>query len=102
MSEAKSEIVGSKGRLEDLFGLEVKHFAYPYGEYNDAIVDLVKEAGFETACTCDPTVVRPGVDSFRLGRFFMHERSIRSFSNYKVAYLKDDLRSLAQRYQRAG
>jgi peptidoglycan/xylan/chitin deacetylase (PgdA/CDA1 family) len=99
--EAKNEIVDSKKRLEDLFGVNVKHFAYPYGDYNDAVVGLVKEAGFETACTCDPGVVSHGVDLFRLGRFQTDERSFRSFSNYKLSYLPDDLKNAVRRGQRA-
>jgi peptidoglycan/xylan/chitin deacetylase (PgdA/CDA1 family) len=99
--EAKNEIADSKKRLEDLFGVNVKHFAYPYGDYNDAVVDLVKEAGFETACTCDPGVAGHGVDLFRLGRFLTDERSFRSFSNYKLSYLPDDLKNAVRHGQRA-
>jgi len=76
--EAKNEIEGSKKKLEDLFGAKVKHFAYPWGDFNDAVADLVAEAGFETACTCDLGVVSQGVDAFRLGRFSIDERSLRS------------------------
>jgi peptidoglycan/xylan/chitin deacetylase (PgdA/CDA1 family) len=57
IAEARKEIAGSKKRLEDRFGVQVKHFAYPYGDYNEAVVDMVREAGFETACTSDPAVV---------------------------------------------
>jgi peptidoglycan/xylan/chitin deacetylase (PgdA/CDA1 family) len=99
--EAKNEIEGSKKKLEDLFGVHVKHFAYPWGDYNDAVVDLVREAGFETACTGDPGVVYYGVDPFRLGRFNTDERSLRSFSNYKIAYLRDDLKNVARGGMRA-
>jgi peptidoglycan/xylan/chitin deacetylase (PgdA/CDA1 family) len=99
--ETKNEIAGSKKKLEDLFGVKVKHFAYPYGDYNSAIPDLVRETGFETGCTRDPGVVRSYVDPFRLSRFFTDERSFRSFSNYKLSYLPDDLREVARRGQRA-
>jgi peptidoglycan/xylan/chitin deacetylase (PgdA/CDA1 family) len=91
--EAKNEIAGSKKKLEDLFGVHVEHFAYPWGDYNDAVVDLVGEAGFKTACTCDPVVVRPDVDPCRLGRFTTDERSFRSFSNYKLSYVPDDAKN---------
>jgi peptidoglycan/xylan/chitin deacetylase (PgdA/CDA1 family) len=100
IAAAKKEIAGSKKKLEDLFGIPVKHFSYPYGDYNDAIVELVGEAGFETSCTCDPEVVRAGVDPFRLGRFFTDERSLRCLSNYKLSYLPNDLRSVARRLAR--
>jgi peptidoglycan/xylan/chitin deacetylase (PgdA/CDA1 family) len=99
--EARNEIVGSKKRLEDVFGVRVKHFAYPYGDCNDAVVDLVREAGFETACTCDPRVVHGGVDALRLGRFLADERSFSSFWSYKLSYALDDLKSLSRPGRRA-
>ena len=75
IAAAKNEIAGSKKKLEDLFGIPVKHFAYPYGVYNDRIAELVREAGFETACTCDPEVVSRDVDPFRLGRFLVWDET---------------------------
>jgi peptidoglycan/xylan/chitin deacetylase (PgdA/CDA1 family) len=75
IAAAKNEIAGSKKKLEDLFGVPVKHFAYPYGDYNDRIAGLVREAGFETACTCDPEVVCQDVDPFRLGRFLIWDET---------------------------
>lgn len=101
ISQAKNEIADSKKKLEDLFGIQVEHFAYPWGDYNDAVVDLVREAGFETACTCDPGIVCNGVDRFRLARFNTDERSFRSLSNYKLSYLCDDLKNVVSRRQRA-
>jgi peptidoglycan/xylan/chitin deacetylase (PgdA/CDA1 family) len=101
IGEARNEIAGSKKRLEDLFGVRLKHFAYPYGDYNDVIVDLVREAGFETACTCDPGVVRHGVDALRLGRFLTDERSFTAFSSYKLSYALDDLKDLTRPGRRA-
>ncbi len=31
----------------------MKHFAYPYGKFNDRIIDFVKEAGYEFAWSVD-------------------------------------------------
>jgi peptidoglycan/xylan/chitin deacetylase (PgdA/CDA1 family) len=93
-ARAKEEISGSKARLEDLFGMEVKYFAYPYGEYNDTVVELTKAAGFKAACTCEPTSVISLTDPFRLGRFLVHERSIRSIWTYNAAFLYADLKAL--------
>jgi peptidoglycan/xylan/chitin deacetylase (PgdA/CDA1 family) len=50
-AEAREEIGASKRALEDRFGLAVRHFCYPYGVWNEAVRDLVGEAGYETACT---------------------------------------------------
>ena len=48
---AREEIAGSKRALEDLFGVPVAHFCYPYGRWNDAARDLAGEAGYHTAST---------------------------------------------------
>lgn len=49
--KAREEIIASKKKLEDAFGLEVRHFCYPYGKVSRRVRDLVGEAGFETAVT---------------------------------------------------
>ena len=51
LPKAREEIVASKKRLEDTFGQAVRHFCYPYGDYNPAIAEMVGEAGYVTACT---------------------------------------------------
>jgi peptidoglycan/xylan/chitin deacetylase (PgdA/CDA1 family) len=51
LAQAREEITGSKKRLEDLLEIPIHHFSYPFGEYNDAVRDLVAEAGYHTACT---------------------------------------------------
>lgn len=45
------EVKGSKMDLEDLLGLPVSSFAYPYGLYDDRSIASVRESGFRTACT---------------------------------------------------
>ena len=49
-AQARAEVFDSKARLEDEFGVSVRHFCYPYGNYNPRVRDLVAEAGYETAC----------------------------------------------------
>jgi peptidoglycan/xylan/chitin deacetylase (PgdA/CDA1 family) len=66
---AKEEITGSKKTLEDLFGREIRHFCYPYGDWNRDVRDHVEAAGFVTACTTNPGVNLPGDDPFTLKRF---------------------------------
>lgn len=48
---ATKEIADSKAILEERLGKPVTSFAYPFGEYNTAVIDLVKRAGFESAVT---------------------------------------------------
>jgi peptidoglycan/xylan/chitin deacetylase (PgdA/CDA1 family) len=49
--DAREEIFVSKKKLEDTFGVAIEHFCYPYGDWNEAVRDLVVEAGYRTACT---------------------------------------------------
>ena len=49
--QAKEEISASRKKLEDQFGVPIEHFAYPYGDYSERTVELVRQAGFETAVT---------------------------------------------------
>ena len=49
--DLREEIFGSKKALEDKFGRAIRHFCYPYGSYNDAVKDLVRQAGYQTAST---------------------------------------------------
>lgn len=43
------EIAISKQKLETLIGKDIKHFAFPYGDFNDITLSALKEIGFETA-----------------------------------------------------
>ena len=65
---AREEITASKKKLEDLFGMEVRHFCYPYGDWNPAVRDLVQSAGYQTACTTEFGVNTPGDSPFSLKR----------------------------------
>ena len=48
---AREQIAGSRQELQDLTGQPVHHFCYPYGRYTAAHVQMVQEAGYETATT---------------------------------------------------
>ncbi|HVW71613.1 MAG TPA: polysaccharide deacetylase family protein, partial [Candidatus Paceibacterota bacterium] len=67
--EVASEIRESKSLLEALIGLSVTCFAYPYGAHDDAVVALVRDAGYTAAVTTRAGDVRPGADRYRLPRF---------------------------------
>jgi peptidoglycan/xylan/chitin deacetylase (PgdA/CDA1 family) len=67
--QAKEEIFASKKKLEDRFGLPMDHFAYPYGDYNQTTVELVREAGFKTAVTMHRGVNLPDAPLFELKRW---------------------------------
>jgi peptidoglycan/xylan/chitin deacetylase (PgdA/CDA1 family) len=68
LADAREEIFASKKVLEDRFGLEVRHFCYPYGSWNEAVRDLVGEAGYHTACTMRFGVSTADAHAFALPR----------------------------------
>lgn len=45
-TKLRSEIYESKETLEKNLGVTINQFAYPFGQYNADIIDLVKEAGY--------------------------------------------------------
>jgi peptidoglycan/xylan/chitin deacetylase (PgdA/CDA1 family) len=71
MRDAREEIVTSKKKLEDTFGVTVEDFCYPYGNWNETVRDLVMEAGYRTACAADFGVNTAAVSPFSLRRIIV-------------------------------
>lgn len=67
-AEARREIFESKKILSDIFNYDVKHFAYPGGFEDLSVVDLVREAGYETATTTKVGVIQKGENILTLKR----------------------------------
>ena len=67
--KAQEEITASRKKLEDLFGRPIEHFCYPYGDWNEAVRDIVAAAGYKTACTTDAGVNTAADSPFALKRF---------------------------------
>jgi peptidoglycan/xylan/chitin deacetylase (PgdA/CDA1 family) len=68
LQQAREEIGASKKKLEDLFGVPVQHFCYPYGGWNERVRDLVIEAGYRTATTTDFGLNQAATSPFELRR----------------------------------
>jgi peptidoglycan/xylan/chitin deacetylase (PgdA/CDA1 family) len=88
---AQEEISASKKRLEDRFGVPIRHFCYPYGDWNPAVRDLVAAAGYETACTTEFGVNTKATPPFELKRILVRYQSI----SFKA--LRDRLRRVVFR-----
>lgn len=67
-AKAQKQIVDCKKQLEERFGVSVKSFAYPGGYYNGEIINMVKEAGFETAVDTIAGVMHSLSDIYTLKR----------------------------------
>jgi peptidoglycan/xylan/chitin deacetylase (PgdA/CDA1 family) len=64
--QAREEIFASKKRLEDLFGVPVRHFAFPYGGWRKGEVrQLVREAGYNCALTTEFGVSQSSAEMVR-------------------------------------
>jgi hypothetical protein len=63
--ECQEEISCSREELLP-FGVALNDFAYPNGDYSEREVRFVKDAGFESARTCDPGWNCSDSDRFRL------------------------------------
>ena len=74
--EAREEIFASKKKLEDVFGVAIRHFAYPYGDWNEPVRDLVREAGYVTACTTEFGLNTTDTHPLALKRIMARRRSI--------------------------
>lgn len=48
---ALEEIHKCKADLETIFDLEIQDFCYPFGQFNDLILNITKKAGYKTATT---------------------------------------------------
>ena len=68
---AREEVYASRRRLEDLFGVAVQTFAYPWGEWNERLADEVAAAGYSAAFT-----INPGVNDAATNAFALHRHSV--------------------------
>jgi peptidoglycan/xylan/chitin deacetylase (PgdA/CDA1 family) len=66
--EIKRELTGSKLDLEGILKKPVKYFSFPYGSYNDRIIEIAKECGYERVLSNVPIVKSNKYRDFLLGR----------------------------------
>lgn len=62
------EIAACKAELENLLHAPVRHFCYPYGDYDHSHVKQVLAAGFDTATTTQRSRCQHGEDLMQLPR----------------------------------
>lgn len=67
----KQEVELSKKILEDKLDVEIKTFCYPYGDYDERIMDAVKEAGYKLAFSVDSGHIKRGDNLYNLKRLHM-------------------------------
>jgi peptidoglycan/xylan/chitin deacetylase (PgdA/CDA1 family) len=68
---AQIEIVQSKQLLEEQLGALIESFAYPHGYHTRAIKDMVRFAGFSSACGVKHALSGPGDDPYGIARIMV-------------------------------
>lgn len=84
--EAWSEIYDSKKVLEDAIGKEVRAFCYPYGDYDNNIVELVRKAGYKIGFTTKFGELEDSENMFEVRRIVMrnHVDPLTFFYNVSI------------------
>lgn len=72
---AKNEIEASKKILEEKINKKIYDFCYPSGKYNDAVIDSLKKAGYQTATTVKGGIATEKNSYFELPRIRMTEQT---------------------------
>lgn len=82
LEDQEMEIRQSKETIENIVGIPVTGFAYPFGgqdSFDNQTIGLVKKSGFGYACANIHERVRNGSDIFALPRFVMRNWGIDEF-----------------------
>ncbi|NPA36165.1 MAG: polysaccharide deacetylase family protein [Chlorobi bacterium] len=72
-SKASEEISGSKTELEEKYGLKIRGFAYPNGDYSEREIEMVEQAGYDYALTTDAGYNSINTNPFKLKRFSVND-----------------------------
>ena len=81
MEECREEVVRSAEQCRRLTGLEVSSFAYPYGDMNEQVRQIVAEAGFVSACSTRSSHLDVDLqDMYAMPRLAVQNRGIAQFA----------------------
>ena len=69
--QLKTELIGSKHRLEQLLGSPIEDLALPFGSYNIEVLITAQEAGYKRVYTVDAKPANPMSKDPVTGRFHM-------------------------------
>lgn len=75
------ELIDSKKIIEQHTGKPVRSLAYPYGDFDSAVVAQTRAAGYDAAVTATFGAVREGHDPYRLNRVVIDRRT--SFAEFR-------------------
>lgn len=73
--EQRKEIIKNKHQLEDVIGIPLCSFAYPYGFHNEASKQIAKEAGYDFAIATDSGPLAMHEDIYQIRRIAIFPRT---------------------------
>ncbi len=71
MADVNVELAESKRILESRLGRSIPYLAWPFGAYNDALIEAAKRAGYQALFTVDWGLNERGGDLLRIHRSFV-------------------------------
>ena len=84
IDDARRDINDNKIWIEDIIGERIASFCYPRGRYNDAIIELVKEAGYKYAATMEKKMRLVEAEPYRIHRQII-PRGLETWQSYLLA-----------------
>jgi peptidoglycan/xylan/chitin deacetylase (PgdA/CDA1 family) len=101
-AELDSETIYCKKEIEDALGEQITSFSYPYGSYNPAVIESVRQAGFKQACTTINGTVSARAERLALPRLAVTANDTISGFVRKLFLVDDDggLRGLVRSARR--
>ena len=79
---ANMEIRNSKKVIEKILDKPVTQFCYPFGEYNESIVQLVKKNKYAGACTLEKKLINNSANVYELTRFEFKQTGYMSVKDF--------------------
>jgi len=67
-SQLRFQVIATRSKIQRLYHVPVRWFCYPSGHYNEAVIQVVKEAGYIGSTTVVPGWASPQSEPYRLPR----------------------------------
>ena len=84
------ELAGSREDLENILGEQVRSLAYPYGRFNDRVLNATRTAGYEAAFSTQPGFNRCDVDRYQVRRLDIFGTDTPTMLARKISFGSND------------
>ena len=81
----KHELLDSRKRLEKASGKDVRFFCYPYGDYDQTVIDAALRDGYAAATTVERGAITRNTPVMKLKRYLVHnDTTLDEFKTFLV------------------